>query len=88
MKTTTVKKVYEIGIHAYDNTNRETAYRVLLANGRRCWLIGFGGDYMPAKKSDIENIYNRKMVTKDDDGSDTFETAISFVGSTVYAYNL
>jgi len=56
MKYEKIEKVYEVGRHEYDDTNRETAYRVKLSNGRRCWLVGYGADWMPAKKSDIDNI--------------------------------
>jgi hypothetical protein len=81
-----IVKVYEIGTHAYDDTQRETAVRVLLSNGRRCWMVGYGGNYIPASKNDIENIYNRKLITKKDDGSNEWEEANRMIGSIEFAY--
>lgn len=58
MKLTRVKKVYETGLHVYGNFNDQAEHvaRVLLETGRRCWLVAYGGDFMPASKSDLENI--------------------------------
>ena len=81
-----IEKVYEIAIHAYDNSQRETACRVKLSNGRRCWLVGYGADYLPAAKSDIENLYNHQNIARQDDGSEAFEIASRLIGTQVWAY--
>lgn len=85
MKTAKIVKVYEIGKHAYDNSQRETVFRVLLSNGRRCWMVGYGSDYVPASKKDLQNIYNVKSIAKKDDLSAEYETAMGIVGMTVHS---
>jgi hypothetical protein len=86
MTTATIVRVYETGRHEYDETNREMAYRVLLSNGRRCWIVGYGGDYVPAAQSDLDNIVDRHAVSVQDDGSDIYELARDMVGTTIHAY--
>jgi len=56
MEEVKVVKVYETGSHQYDECQGETVARVLLSNGRRCWIVGYGGDYIPASKGDMDNI--------------------------------
>lgn len=78
MKYAKIETIYEVGRHEYDDTNRETAYRVKLSNGRRCWLVGYGADHMPAKKTDIINIM--EVHTPEDWEID------GMIGTIVYAY--
>ncbi len=86
METAKIVKVYEIANHHYTESQRETAYRVLLSSGRRCWLVGYGGDHVPAAKEDIDNLYGHIRVPKDDDGSEACEQAHDMIGRGVYNY--
>ena len=83
---TKIKTVYEIGTHMYDDTQREFALRCLLENGRRCWMVGYGGDLLPASNSDLINIIDKKKIAKKDDGSEAWELAQANIGTTVHSY--
>ena len=83
---TKIKKVYEIGAHMYDDTQGEFAFRCLLENGRRCWMVGYGSDLMPASKNDLINITDKKKISKKDDGSEAWELAQANIGTTVHSY--
>lgn len=65
MKTEKIIKVYETAIHKY-NGQGETALRVRLSNGRRCWLVGYGGDLIPAGKADLPHLYNIAPASDED----------------------
>ena len=83
---TKIKKVYEIGTHMYDDTQREFALRCLLENGRHCWMVGYGGDLMPAGKDDLISITDKAKIPKKDDGSEAWELAQANTGTTVHSY--
>jgi hypothetical protein len=85
MKTATIKKVYEIGTHNY-NGQGETAVRALLSTGRRCWLVGYGSDLLPASTADVGNITGIKSVPGIDDGSEAYEIASWHIDKYVRAY--
>ncbi len=57
MRGERVTRVVALGNHCYDGTQHETAIKAA-TNGhpRARWYVGYGGDYIPANKTDIANI--------------------------------
>jgi len=57
MKTEKIVKVLKIQKHCYDGTNCEPA--IYAKSDKRPgyrWYVGYGGDYLPASKADLDNI--------------------------------
>ena len=52
-----VTRVAATGNHCYDGTQHETAIKAATNRHPRLrWYVGYGGDYIPASKADIDNI--------------------------------
>jgi len=52
-----VTRVVGIGNHCYDGVQHETAIKAATRrHPRPRWYVGYGGDYIPANKTDITNI--------------------------------
>jgi hypothetical protein len=49
--------VKNVALHCYDGTNCETAYYAKSDSrpGYR-WYVGYGGNYLPASKADLDNM--------------------------------
>ena len=80
MKTARVKSVTRIANHCYDGTQCETAIyaKTDKSNGKYKWYVGYGGDMMPATKSDIAMLTD--ISTFDNLGIENN----SYVGDVVY----
>jgi len=57
MKTEKIIKVKNIMCHCYDGTQCETAiYAQSDSRPGYRWYVGYGADYLPASKGDIDNM--------------------------------
>lgn len=53
----TIVAVKAVKMHAYDETQRETA--IYAKSDKRPgyrWYVGYGGDYIPANRGDLDNL--------------------------------
>ncbi len=52
-----VTRVIAIGNHCYDGLQHEAAIKAATnKHPKSRWYVGYGGDYVPASKSDLANI--------------------------------
>ncbi len=56
MKTEKIVQIAKVRMHRYDESQRETA--IYAKSDKRAgyrWYVGYGGDYIPAAKADLNN---------------------------------
>jgi hypothetical protein len=51
-----VTEIVETGKHYYDGQAEEVIKAKTKKHPRARWYVGYGGDYIPANSTDIENI--------------------------------
>ena len=84
MRTEKIIKVRNIQCHCYDGTQCETA--IYAKSDKRKgyrWYVGYGADYMPASKSDRDNMSDYTYQISE--LAETIETG-KYAGMTVIMY--
>ena len=81
METERIIKVNNVKCHCYDGTQCETAIHAKSDSrpGYR-WYVGYGADYMPAAKADLDNMRDYHNQAEEMQGLDRF------IGTAVIKY--
>jgi len=77
---TRITDVKRVARHCYDGLQMETAiYAKTEQSPYYRWYVAYGGNYLPATKADINNLYDIRPY-------DNEEEEIDLMGVNVYAY--